>query len=382
MDQKIFRRATYAIFLCGSYPMLVVGCYFGHIPWNMKRLSMDESDLGLAILVFGIFFIVSNQISGRILVPKFGTKIIMSIAMIVISFSTFLLVTLPTYYQLLLASIPAGIGWGSSGPIGGIHAQLIEKHFKKIVQPYYAMGFNVGIFLGGGFAGFFIHQKTEPYLIFLLFSIVSIFVSIIVYNFSLPKELDFKGLGEKYKIPQKEVLVFGLLLFIVFGSGGIIIDWSSLWFSSELNAPLYLASLGLIFLSSGGILANLFSNQLISFFSEKIVGCYFVIFGTILLFISIITFNFYIILICLFFYGFATANFVPLIIRQAVKQSTESIPTTVTNLTTIGFSSLLFAPAIIGFVAESFSITLNMYALCIIVFFAGLVFLNNFKEIK
>ena len=224
MDQKIFRRATYAIFLCSSYPMLVVGCYFGHIPWNMKRLSMDESDLGLAILVFGIFFIVSNQISGRILVPKFGTKIIMSIAMIVISFSTFLLVTLPTYYQLLLASIPAGIGWGSSGPIGGVHAQLIEKHSKKIVQPYYAMGFNVGIFLGGGFAGFFIHQKTEPYLIFLLFSIVSIFVSIIVYNFSLPKELDFKGLGEKYKIPQKEVLVFGLLLFIVFGSGGIIID--------------------------------------------------------------------------------------------------------------------------------------------------------------
>ena len=379
---NIYRNATCAIFLCGLYPMLVVGCYFGHIPWNMKRLSMDESDLGLAILVFGIFFIISNQISGRILVPKFGTKIIMSIAMIVISFSTFLLVTLPTYYHLLLASIPAGIGWGSSGPIGGVHAQLIEKHSKKIIQPYYAMGFNVGIFLGGGFASFFINQKTEPYFIFLLFSIVSIFVSIIVYNFSLPKELDFKGLGEKYKIPQKEVLVFGLLLFIVFGSGGIIIDWSSLWFSRELNAPLYLASLGLIFLSSGGILANLFSNQLISFFSEKIVGCYFVIFGTIILFISIITFNFYIILICLFFYGFATANFVPLIIRQAVKLSTESIPTTVTNLTTMGFSSLLFAPAIIGFVAESFSITLNMYALCIIVFFAGLVFLNNFKEVK
>ena len=37
---------------------------------------------------------------------------------------------------------------------------------------------------------------------------------------------------------------------------------------------------------------------------------------------------------------------------------------------------------IIGFVAESFSITINMYALCIVVFFAGLVFLNNFKEIK
>ena len=54
--------------------MLVVGCYFGLIPWNMERLQIDESDLGFAILTFGVSFLISNQIAGRILVPKFGTK--------------------------------------------------------------------------------------------------------------------------------------------------------------------------------------------------------------------------------------------------------------------------------------------------------------------
>jgi MFS family permease len=379
MEQSVFRRATFAVILCSSYPMLVVGCYFGLIPWNMERLQIDESDLGFAILTFGVSFLISNQIAGRILVPKFGTKKIMAFGIVVISFSNIILVSAPAYYILLLAHIPAGIGWGSSGPIGGIHTQLIEKHSGKIISPYYAMGFSIGIFLGGILAAFILGNNILPSLVFLILFILSIFVAIIIYMNSLPNNLDFKGEGEKLKIPEKNVLIFGFLLFILFGSNGIIIDWSALWFTKELNAPLHLASLGLIFLSLGGIFATFFSNQLINLFSEKIVGCYFVIFGSVILLGSIVIGNFYIILITFFVYGFATANLVPIIIRQAVKHSTESIPTTVTNLITMGFSAMLFAPALIGFIAETYSLTINMYALCIIVFFAGNIFLRKFR---
>ena len=379
MDQKIFRRATFAVILCSAYPMLIVGCYFGLIPWNMERLQIDESDLGFAILSFGVSFLISNQVAGRILVPKFGTKKIMSLGIIIISFSNIILVSAPEYYILLFAHIPAGIGWGSSGPIGGIHTQLIEKHSSKIISPYYAMGFSIGIFLGGILAGFVLGNNIYPPFVFTILFILSIFVAVVIYLNSLPNDLDFKGEGEKLKIPEKNVLIFGFLLFILFGSNGIIIDWSALWFTKELNAPLHLASLGLIFLSLGGIFATFFSNQLINLFSEKVVGCYFVIFGSLILLGSIVIGNFYIILITFFVYGFATANLVPIIIRQAVKHSTESIPTTVTNLITIGFSAMLFAPALIGFIAETYSLTINMYALCIIVFFAGNIFLRKFR---
>ena len=379
MDQSVFRRATFAVILCSSYPMLVVGCYFGLIPWNMERLQIDESDLGFAILTFGASFLISNQTAGRILVPKFGTKRIMTFGLVIISLSNIILVSAPAYYILVLAHIPAGIGWGSSGPIGGIHAQLIEKHSGKIISPYYAMGFNIGIFIGGILAGLILGNGMNPTFVFSILFLTSIFVAIVVYINGLPNDLDFKGQGEKIKFPERNVLIFGFLLFVIFGSNGIIIDWSALWFTKELNAPLYLASLGLIFLSCGGIFANLFSNQLINLFSEKIVGCYFVIIGSIILFTSIIIGNFYFILITFLIYGFLTANLVPIIIRQAVKHSSESIPTTVTNLITMGFSALLFAPAIIGFIAETYSLTINMYALCIVVFFAGNVFLRKFR---
>ena len=376
---KIFRRATLASVITSTYPMIVVGCYFGVTPWIFNRLSIDESDFSFAILIFGIFFIISNQIAGRILVPKYGTKLIMSLAFPLVTFSTFLAIISSSYFYFLLTFIPAGIGWGASGPIGGIHSQLIEKHFKKIITPYYAMGFNLGILVGGSLAGIIMRNNYEPYLFFGILSFLSLFVSIFVYLFGLPRNLDFKGEGEKFKIPETNVLLFGFLLFFVFGSGGIIMDWSTLWLSKDLNAPLYLASMGLIFFSIGGIFANLFSNSLIKLFTEKVVGCHFVMIGASIMFLSLLTNNFYIILAVLSLYGFAIANLVPIVIRQAVKQSSESIPMTVTNLITIGLSSTMIMPAAIGFLAETFSLTLNMYLLCIIVFTSGVVFLLKFK---
>ena len=378
-ENIIFRRATLASVITSTYPMIVVGCYFGITPWNMERLSIDESDLSYAILLFGIFFIISNQIAGRILVPKYGTKLVMTLAFPIVTFSALLTVISSSYFYFLLTFISGGIGWGASGPIGGIHSQLIERHFKKIITPYYAMGFNLGILLGGGLAGLIMRNNYEPYISFTILSFLSILVSSFVYSYGLPRDLDFKGEGEKFKLPETNVLLFGFLLFFVFGSGGIIMDWSTLWLSKDLNTPLYLASMGLIFFSIGGIFANLFSNSLINLFTEKVVGCHFVMIGAAIMFLSLLTNNFYIILGVLCIYGFAIANLVPIIIRQAVKQSNESIPMTVTNLITIGLSSTMILPAGIGFLAETYSLTLNMYLLTFVVFTCAVIFLFKYK---
>ena len=371
-----------AVILCSFFPMFIVSCYFIFLPWNMNRLNIDESDVGFFLLLFGIFFILSNQISARLLVPKFGTKIIMSIAIIIIAISNLLLMISPSYFYLLVFAAPTGIGWGSSAPIAGIHANLIEKHSRKIVLPYYHMGFNLGMFIGGISAGILINNQFQPKYIFSILIIISILVSFSIYNLGLPKDLDFKGRGDKLRFPEKNILLFGLLLFMIFGSTGIIVDWSTLWLTKDLKSPMYLGGLGLMFFSFGGLFANLFSTQLINFFSEKIVGCVFVLIGSSLLLLSIIVFNLYLILISLLVYGFLTANFVPLVIRQAVRQSTENISTTVGNLITMGLCSMFIGPAIIGFVAETYSLTVNMYALCILIFISGLIFLNLFKPIN
>ena len=62
--------------------LFIVGIYFIHIPWNIERLNISESELGIGILIFGISNFVSNQLTGRLIVPLIGTTKSMSIGII------------------------------------------------------------------------------------------------------------------------------------------------------------------------------------------------------------------------------------------------------------------------------------------------------------
>ena len=65
-------------------------------------------------------------------------------------------------------------------------------------------------------------------------------------------------------------------------------------------------------------------------------------------------------------FGLFTANFKPIVIRQAIKVTKEPISLAVSNLTTLGFSGFIFGPAIVGYTAKNIGLTFNMYILCVV----------------
>ena len=166
-----------------------------------------------------------------------------------------------------------------------------------------------------------------------------------------------------------------------FATIGIIIDWSSLWLTKDLMAPLFLGGLVIVFFNSGEIVARLSASTFIKYFGEKVVGGYLSVIGSSILFICILTSNLYFIIPALVIFGLCTANFGAIVIRQAIKVSTDSISLTVSNITTLGFSGFIFGPAVIGYTAQYLGLTFNMYVLCTIWGFNGfcLIFLMKKK---
>ena len=169
-----------------------------------------------------------------------------------------------------------------------------------------------------------------------------------------------------------------------FATIGIIIDWSSLWLTRDLLAPLFLGGLVIVFFNAGEIVARLFASSFIQLLGEKIVGGYLSIIGAVILFTSILTSNLYLIIPALVLFGLFTANFIAIVIRQAIKVTTDPISLTVSNLTTLGFSGFIFGPAIVGYTAKYLGLTFNMYALCVIWGFNGLclIYLMSKKNLK
>tara|TARA_B100000941_G_C28309974_1_gene450994 strand:- start:112 stop:759 length:648 start_codon:yes stop_codon:yes gene_type:complete len=209
-----------------------------------------------------------------------------------------------------------------------------------------------------------------------------LFFSIIYYFFGLRKIYEEDEKVEKFKIPEKNILIYGFLLMMNFATLGIIIDWSPVWLTKDLSAPLFLGGLAIMFFNAGEIIARVSASKLINRFGEIIIGSYFSIVSCVVLFITILTMNLNIILFGVLIFGFGTANFVAIVLRQAISESNEGISLTVSNLITLGFGGFIFGPVVVGYLAEFISLTFNMYLLSVIWGFNGLALFYLIKRNK
>jgi hypothetical protein len=102
---------------------------------------------------------------------------------------------------------------------------------------------------------------------------------LIIYFLGLPRSEDSVDPISKFQLPKKNIFIFGILLMFNFATIGIIIDWSSLWLTRDLLAPLFLGGLVIVFFNAGEIVARLLASSFIKLLGEKIVGGYLSIIG-------------------------------------------------------------------------------------------------------
>ena len=154
----------------------------------------------------------------------------------------------------------------------------------------------------------------------------------------------------------------------IFACMGIIIQWSPLWLVNDLKAPIYMVGSIVILFNLGEIISNIFASKLINFFNEKIVGPYFAMIGSFILIISVLSQNIFIIYMSVILFGFLISNVMPIVYRQSVKYSTYPIPVTISHVSSIAFTGVIFGPALVGYSAETFGLTFNMYLLGFLMF--------------
>ena len=365
-NQKIYFKALASCMQNAYIFFFTLGIYFVYIPWNLERLELVETDLGLWLFIFGVVNLISNQLTGRIIVPKIGTKNIIMIGTAIIAFCPYLLVKADTYLSFMLVALPFGASVGFVIPSNQTQISNIESKTNKIYTPMYQAFFSAGSLSGALMAAYVIRKDIHPETTFSVMAVLIFLSVIVIYFLGLPRKEDSNDPISKFKFPKKQILVFGVLMMFNFATIGIIIDWSSLWLTKDLMAPLFLGGLVIVFFNAGEIVARLMASTFIKYLGEKVVGGYLTIIGSLILFLSILTSNLYLIIPALVLFGLFTANFVAIVIRQAIKVSTDPISLTISNLTTLGFSGFIFGPAIVGYTAQYLGLTFNMYVLCII----------------
>ncbi len=377
---NIYSKAKVACLVGISFPMIMWVFMLGHIPIIYKKLELSETSWGIFLLIFGLIQILTGQVCSRLITPRFGTKIMMLMGILLLSISFLIIIYITNYISFLIIACLFGISLGLIMPSTNSHLSLIEEQTKEILQPVFWAFMSLGAVIGAFLSIYLLSLNFLISTSFPIIFLIGLIIACIVFYFGLPRDKDYFGKAEKFSLPDKKVLIFGLILFLEFGTVGIIMEWSPLWLTKDLGSPLFLGALILISFHSGEIPSRLFGSQLINYFGEIKIGFHLVLLGCLSLLLSIITMNYYIIAFASFIFGFATGNTNPIVIRQAIKSTTENIPTTIANLMTLAFSGLMIGPGLVGVSAKYLGMTFNMYLLPIVWAICALIFIRNYVK--
>ena len=381
-QSKAYDNGVYATFLGAFLVLFQIGIYFVYIPWNAERLQITEAEIGMGLFAFGILNLIGNQISGRLIVPKIGTKNTIVIGLLGIAYCPLLLILSPNYYWFLISFMPFGFFVGLFSPSSQSQISMIESKTSRILTPLYHAAFSFGSLMGAFSAFFTIRYIDNPILIFSVTGTLLVIGAILIYKFGLNKSFENLEKTPRFKLPKKSILIFGILMMLNYATMGIILDWSALWLTKDLLVPLYLGGAVIFAFNIGEISARLIASKMINKGSEKLVGGYLSIAAGVILFFSILTSNFYIIVFGMLLFGFGTANFIAIIFRLAIRITDEPIGLTVANLITLGFAGFIFGPALVGYLAEFLSLTFNMYLLSVVWGLNGVALLVMMRRVN
>lgn len=381
-QSKAYDNGICATFLGAFLVLFQIGIYFVYIPWNAERLQITEAEIGMGLFAFGILNLIGNQISGRLIVPKIGTKNSIVIGLLGIAYCPLLLILSPNYYWFLISFMPFGFFVGLFSPSSQSQISMIESKTSRILTPLYHAAFSFGSLMGAFSAFFTIRYIDNPILIFSVTGTLLVIGAVLIYKFGLNKSFETLEKTPKFKLPKKAILIFGILMMLNYATMGIILDWSALWLTKDLLIPLYLGGAVIFAFNIGEISARLIASKMINKGSEKLVGGYLSIAAGVILFFSILTSNFYIIVFGMLLFGFGTANFIAIIFRLAIRITDEPIGLTVANLITLGFAGFIFGPALVGYLAEFLSLTFNMYLLSVVWGLNGVALLVMMRRVN
>ena len=379
LENKDLIKSFYVTYSVGLITIFLVSSIFIYTPFILSLLQISKQQFSFAPTFFGIFVVISNLLSSRFLIPKIGTTNCLIISRLIISFIPFSVFYFENYFFLLLSFSFLGVGMGIQAPSALTQVTIIEKKTNQILMPIFKTSWAIGAMIAAIISSISLWLNIDALKHFFILGIIAILAIVFIKIYGLKKNYDVINKNPKLSFPTLNTFLFGSINMIQMAIMGIIGVWSSVWLLEDLNSSLFLAGSIVFFFNLGSIISNFLAPKLIRLMSELIVGPYFSITGSALLFLCTLTMNVYIIFIGITLFGFLTSNIMPIIFRQSVKMSSKPIPTTISHVTSLGQSGFVFGPAIVGYSAEVNGLTFNVYAFSILFLIISIlmIFLMN-----
>ncbi len=357
------KRATQAVFLvCG----FALSSWAPMVPFAKERLNLNESDLGLLLLLLGAGAILMMPVTG-FLSHKFGTRIVIFISGLLAALILPLLLLVNDIVHMGVLLFLFGASVGAIDVAMNTHGVFVQNQLPKPVMSSLHGLFSVGGLLGSLGLGLLIEAGLRPMVAAI--SIACLLALILISQYSslftkaleqpaTEEETDSKKESRSFAWLHKTILYLGFACFIVFLAEGAMLDWSALLLTENRGVSVALSGMGYAVFSVAMAVMRLTGDRLVTRLSEKTV----VVGGAILaaagILIAANAGSLSLTLAGFVLLGIGSANIVPVFFSEAGRLKSVASAIAIPAVSTIGYAGQLAGPALIGFAAHQYSLPL------------------------
>jgi len=342
------RAAVSAMFLMNGF---IVGSWAPLVPELAQRHGLSESAIGLMILALGFGSLIVMPISGA-LIARFGSRPVLRLTCIIVSLALLPVVLAPNVTALAPVMFLFGGFIGSMDIAMNANAVVVEKRLSRAIMSschgFWSLGGLIGAACGGLLIDRFGADIQVGIVTVIALLLALAFIGRIAADLPVPEESK-----PKFQLTLKPMpYVVGLMALFSMVPEGAVLDWGALYLREELGADVTVSGLAFGAVAATMALMRFAGDAVRQRFGAVATIRWSAIIAGFGLVMAAMATGPAMAIAGFALSGLGIANLVPVALSAAGNLPGLPPGVGISIATCMGYSGILLAPALIGFVAE------------------------------
>lgn len=359
-SRSIARTATRCGFFMAGFGLAV---WAPLVPYVRERIEMSDALFGVLLLCIGIGSLSWMPLSG-LLVSRLGIRTVVLGAVALLGVALVGMALADSVWLMALALFCFGGSLGVIDVVLNIQSVLVETAVgRRMMSNFHGM-FSLGAIVGALAMTLQLSMGLSAEFGTLSMTAVVVIANLSVARGFLPNRAPGGGLA--FVRPRGLVLLAGLLCFAVYLAEGAVLDWSALYLTGEKSLEVSLGGLGYAAYTLMVTIARFGGAPVINRLGPARVIALGGLVAALGIALTLSTSSWPLALLGYGLCGLGCANVAPVLISSLSRQTIMPMHTAVTVATTIGFAGVLAGPALMGVVAQLFSLGAAFFMLMLL----------------
>ena len=336
---------------------MALGAWAPLVPFARDRAGIEDAQLGLLLLCFGVGSLLAMPIAG-VLTTRKGCRFVALTGGLMICLMLPLLASLSSFMGLALALGLFGAGLGSIDVAMNVQGLIVEQdHGRPLMSGFHGL-FSLGGIASAGLMSLLLWGGLAP--LPAVGVVVAIIAGLLLWHARhlLPYGADDPS--APFARPTTRVLIIGLLCFVALLVEGAVLDWSAVFLNTVHGVDTAIAG-GAYAVFSLTMAAGRFCGDALR---QRFGPVQLLVAGGLVVMIgfamAVLLEPWPLFLLGFALIGIGLSNTFPVWCSVVGAQTAMPAGLAIATITAIGYSGILLGPALIGFVAHGIGLRLAL----------------------